>query len=296
MEISIWVVAAVATRCLAYCGMAILVAIPALLFISRHSYKLPLRTYALIAAPLAVLACVVYFFIQVGALSESGWLGMFDTVMLDIMWQSGHGIGLVYQLVSIALLFSLSLFDFCALPMSHYRKVLKILFYGIALIILGLSFSTTGHIATLPTWVKPVLGLHVLLALWWIGSLLPLAQACDRLESVSLHQLMHNFGRVAMFVVIVLCALGVTLGLQLVGSVELLLSSRYGQMVLLKVLCVGAILSLAALHRWRRVPALLQGMQEQSHKALAYSIKWELFVGLMILLLTAVLTSTMGPK
>ena len=90
----------------------------------------------------------------------------------------------------------------------------------------------------------------------------------------------------------ILLLAGLGLAYALTGSVQHLLTSAHGQLLLIKIILVVGLLSLAAYHKLKLVPQL-QGSQQAS--SLQRSIQHELVLGLAILLVTAVLSSVFGP-
>ena len=63
--------------------------------------------------------------------------------------------------------------------------------------------------------------------------------------------ILRRFGDIAFVVVSSLVAAGVILALLMLGSLEALLSSSYGQLILIKVTLVAVLLALAALNKFR---------------------------------------------
>ncbi|MEQ9209642.1 MAG: CopD family protein, partial [Pseudomonadales bacterium] len=164
----------------------------------------------------------------------------------------------------------------------------------IALYALMASFSLIGHTAELNIRVQIALSLHVLVVAWWMGGLWPLWLSCKELDSEGLHSLMHRFGQLAQVAVAVLIATGVFLAIQLLGSVSALWLTDYGQIFLLKLVGVSAILLIGLYHKVRLTPELIS--KPESSYRLARSIQIEMFVGLLVLLTTAVLTTLVGPS
>ena len=126
---------------------------------------------------------------------------------------------------------------------------------------------------------------------WWFGALLPLKQACHQLSYAELHLLMESFGKQASFTLSLLLVAGLWLVIQLVGSLDALISSSYGQTLLFKLALVVSILALAAKHKLILVPQL---KNSQGREALSKSISIEMVVAFAILSVTAGLTSVVG--
>lgn len=80
----------------------------------------------------------------------------------------------------------------------------------------------------------------------------------------------------------------------LLGGAQPLLTSGYGQALILKLTLVLALLGLAALNKWRLVTALERGDQN-ARMWLRWSIRVETVLVLGILLATALLTTAASP-
>ena len=83
------------------------------------------------------------------------------------------------------------------------------------------------------------------------------------------------------------------LSIQLVGSIDALVTTSYGQVLLFKLILVNSILLLAARHKFKLVPAL---NNSTGREMLSKSISIEIVIALAILLTTSVLTSLVGPE
>lgn len=82
------------------------------------------------------------------------------------------------------------------------------------------------------------------------------------------------------------------------GSVQTLIGTAHGRWLLLKLALVGGMLGLAALHRWRLVPALATsirgGWQPRPLRSLRHSLACESALALLVLACVAVL-GTLDP-
>ena len=172
------------------------------------------------------------------------------------------------------------------------QNTLVILLFGLSAVLWAVSFNLIGHTTELNLIARFLLSLHGFIALLWIGSLLPLWQACRCLAVKPLQQLMQRFGELIMGLVILLLVCGGVLAYQLLGSFSALFGTPYGQMMLLKVLLVALLLGFAAWHKWRRVPQL---NQPSDVDRLRRSIQLEGLVGLGVLAVTVLLTTAVGP-
>ena len=245
----------------------------------------------------ALIANGVWFFASTGAMAEEGLQGALDAYMLAIMWESSIGDG--------ALLRGLGLFIATIVLASPFKskvvvlnKLLKKSALVSSLLILAYSFTLLGHVSELGIFEKGLLVFHVLVMAYWFGALLPLKMSCRDLKSQELHQLMHRFGQQASFMVSLLLLAGGILAYQLAGSVSALFTTDYGQVLLLKLIAVMLILTLATYHKFRLVPSLLSEVQESklAKLRLSKSISIEMGIAFIILVITACLTSLVGPQ
>jgi len=297
MELSTWDLWAALVKWLVYVGLAAAIAGPFMACMTPSAKSLfnRIRRYCLLGTGIALLGSGVHFLLSVGALAEMGLAGMWDPLMLEIMWQSGGGDSFALRALGFSLIFLVCLVARPAFSTTSGPSLVKwslIVVYLLAVLLLLRSFSVVGHTSELPLSSQIMLQLHVLIAAWWMGALWPLWVACYELDRAALYSLMHRFGLYAL-VVLLLILCGGVLAYELIDSVQLLVQSGYGQMLLLKLLLVVTILLLASWHKFSVVPAL--NTRDGAHRVLARSISTEIWLGFAILAVTAALTSLMGP-
>jgi len=243
--------------------------------------------YILMGCILGVFTACLSFFLQVGAFTEEGIAGMWSLDFMPILWDSGAGQALRFQLIGWGLIL-MTLFMHLKIRFNYIFLVLSL----IGSLIIATSFSLTGHTAEAPLWVKISLILHVAIAMWWMGLLYPLRSACDVLDTSNLQSLMIDFGKKAIFLVCLLIALGVGVAYHLEGSISNLLFTGHGNVLLLKLVSVAVILLIATKHKLRLVPSLTN---LKAVLILKRSITIEMIIGFIILLITTVLSSLVGP-
>lgn len=150
------------------------------------------------------------------------------------------------------------------------------------------SFTTVGHVSTLPRdWSAATLA-HLSMAALWIGALLPLRRLA-RDGDPQAGPMAERFGRIAVWAVGALVLAGLALGWRLLGGLTPLLTTSYGWALMAKLAVVAGLLSLAALNKLRLSPALAAG-DGAAGRRLARSIEWEVAAVTAILTLTAILT------
>lgn len=230
-------------------------------------------------------SCAVLSFALKGSALTGDLSGVTDPEMLGLLWQTQSGAALRWQMIGLALM----LVGLIPTRLSMLLQVVGGVFalYGLAVV---------GHVQDRDA---PILlyslVLHLVCAATWIGILLPLhrlASAPDQLEAAA--WLGERFGQVAMVFVPLLLIAGGYMGYGLTGSVAALVTSGYGQVLLIKVALVAALLLLAALNKLRFVPGLRTG-DVSAAQGLARTIRAEAGVMAVILLATAFLTTSVTP-
>jgi len=288
-----WDIATLVTKLLIYGGAVGFVGGIFMYFnIHNEISKNHIKLYCRLLLILGGTAVILNFFVQVGAFAEEGMAGMFEPVYLALLWQSSVGDAVIYRIIAFVL--GLVILVLWAKPdrtTKYHGFIIMIWFVG--LMLLGRSFSLLGHTSELALATKWLLSLHVILIAWWLGALWPLRQACHHLDLADIYKLMHLFGIYASYAVAILVLCGFILTYQLLGSIDAMFTTSYGQILLSKLGLVVGMLALAAYHKSRLVPSLLT--QEQGANILARSIVWEMLIGFTILIVTSWLTTIVGP-
>jgi len=252
--------------------------------------NLPIQ-YLIPGCILGIITASIGFFLQVGSFAEMGIAGMWSHDYLPILWDSGAGQSYRLQLIGWLLVVITAALVWLKPHISPIYSALAL----IGVFIIAFSFTLTGHTAEAPWWVRIALILHVVTAMWWIGSLYPLRRACNVLPSSNLQSLMIEFGQQAMILVGLLVVVGIGVAYHLEGSFSNLLFTGHGNILLLKLASVATILFIAAKHKWRLVPGLTGDQAAGTAQTLRRSITVEMIIGLVILLITAALSSLVGP-
>ncbi len=128
---------------------------------------------------------------------------------------------------------------------------------ALALAGVGLSLAATGHAATASPRVvtEPAVFVHGVGVAFWLGALAPLAATLWQRPKASL-QVVHRFSNAAIPVVGLLVLAGLVLAVIQLGSLEALTETRYGIILLIKLVFVTGLLGVAALNRFVLTPAL----------------------------------------
>lgn len=295
MEITLWDYSNMTSKLFIYLGGAAAIGGPFIAtLISPLVNKKSIISYIIMASVVGFIAVITNFFIRVGAFSETGFSGMFDTEMISFIWQSAVGDSLLWRLSAFTLL-GFALF-FGNLNLCYERFSLKhaifAFLYAAAIFSFAYSFTFVGHSADISSVARWLIGFHVVAMAWWIGALYPLWVSCKLLKPPELYKLMNLFGQIAVFMVGLLIACGIGLLFLFFANPLALFTTEYGQALLLKLIFVVCILLIAAYHKYH----LVEEVQEEAncHK-LQKSIRNEMLIAVIILTITAVLSYFLGP-
>jgi copper transport protein len=161
------------------------------------------------------------------------------------------------------------------------------------------SLPLTGHAIT----AHPVaagmaaLAAHGLAAAFWIGSLAALL-AIMSVRSTSdpaAVAVLQRFSRWGVLAVVALVIAGISFALLQLDSLAALFSSRYGALILCKVLLLLALVLLAVVNRFRWLPRLERGARAAAGR-LRWSIAAEFALAVCVIGVTAVLVHTPPPR
>jgi putative copper resistance protein D len=136
---------------------------------------------------------------------------------------------------------------------------------------------------------------HLVAAALWLGALLPLMMALRGVTEVSRqYALARRFSTLGVVCVAALLASGVVNTYYLVGSIAALIGTAYGQLLLLKLAIVGAMLAVASVNRWKLVPRLAARDSDAAGRIARHSAI-EAVLGLGVIVVVAAL-GTMEPS
>ncbi len=251
-----------------------------------------LSIYLPVGAFFGICSIAINFLAQVGDFNSSGFAGMFDREMAGTLWETSIGTATASRVIGFsAILIAIWLLRNKTQP---WREITSLLLYLFALASIGYGFSCIGHISEKGYLLRVLIGTHIIAALGWAGTLLPLWQLNKRADAAALQQLMLQFGVYAsLFVALLLGAGCYTLAELLYWKIAPLFSSPYGIMFSLKITVVGTMLLLAANHKLRLVPNMQTSAVRQQ---LGRSLGWEMLFALTVIILSALFTTALGPE
>lgn len=227
--------------------------------------------------------------LQAGYLGGGKLAAATDPMLLGIVFDGAQGNRLI--LLVSGLVLSLAMYQTARLPVA-LCKGLGLL--GAALVVL--AFVQVGHTVSQPRWVLGgLLAVHLLGGSFWVASLWPLYRLADgAAETPVAAAVLTRFGQLAAIGVGGLVLAGSVLAVWLAGSVSALFTTAHGQYLIAKVAVVGMLLGLAATNKWRLVPAL-EGGDRRAEAGLKRSIGVEMGLVVVILSITAILTTVTSP-
>ena len=279
-----WAITAIIAKAVGYGAALLAMGGPLFVLVFRSSsndVRQLARKVAVIAALIGLAVLALRFGSRAARISGMGLSGAVDPMMLGFVWDSPLGAAAIWrgagELLVVALLI---------------RGIVGLSAGLIGALLIAVSYTFVGHSLGDPRWLlASLLTLHLLAAAFWIGALLPLRHAVGQPEGA---RLLHRFGNVANLTVALLVIVGLIFTWQMTRSLSNLLSTAYGWTLLAKLGVVSGLMALAALHKWRFVPALASGTPA-AVPHLRRSIQIEAIAVLLILLVTATLTSITTP-
>lgn len=164
-----------------------------------------------------------------------------------------------------------------------------------AAVALAAGFALTGHSQALDTpGLAPwAVALHVLIAAFWIAAPISLWPR-GALSNEALETRAQRFTRCALLAVPLLFIAGGWLALRLAGSAEALVSSTYGQLLLVKLAAATAALALGGYNK-QVVTRKLRETPDQGRQALSVTLSLDGLFFASALVLVGIATTFTGP-
>jgi len=275
----VWALAAISTKFALYLGVLVSSGtVLTSLVLRLNSYRGVSTSFAILGLCASILS-----FSLLGANLAGDASGLLDGELLGLLWGTAAGTTLSFQLAGIIILIFGLLLGQPGRWISAFGGLIAIW-----------SFSNIGHVAGHDKLLlKITLTTHLTAIAFWIGILAPLRSLSFSkqtwLEAADLGQ---RFGAIAKFIVPLVIAAGIYMSLILVGSLDALIYTGYGQALILKVTVVSLLLALAAANKLRFIPGL-QKNNPNAAKNLIRSISAEWVAIFAILGITAVMTSSL---
>jgi putative copper resistance protein D len=250
----------------------------------RAALRRRILRHVLILAAVAALASAARISLLAGSMSGSV-ADMFDPSLAGMILHAGEGRALALRLIGLLL---------CVAACRAGGGWRGAAYAGAVLA--AASFAAVGHVHALKPDQLPtaILALHLTCAAFWLGALWPLLAVAGDGDDACTAALAARFGAAALYGVALLLGAGLLLTYRLLGSLAALLGSDYGRMLGLKLLLAAVLLSAAGLNKLSLTPRLKAG-DAAAASWLRRSLRFEMIVAGLILLVTAAFTSLTGP-
>ena len=251
----------------------------------------------LAGALLGLQAVAAAFLAQVGTASGSGLSGAFDRDMAGLLLSTQLGDLSLFRAVGFAIWIGSGLFFYQTMVQQtraprrlFYQRLFAVNAFGF--IFLLLSFRYGGHVSVQSLSVQFALAVHFTMFALWIGALYPLLTISRTEQVAELKVSLERFSKHAVVIVSLLLLSGLTMMLSLIHSMAELFTTAYGVALTLKILLVIGLLGIAAVNKLIIVPRLLL-QADAAH--FQRSVRVEIAVAVILLLLTAYLSTALGP-
>jgi putative copper export protein len=242
-----------------------------------------IRRWVLVCAAIAFAATFARIEILAASLAD-GVAGLPDGALLRLVLSAGEarasGLRLLGLLLTAAIAF-------------EGRLALRTALLG-ACIAAG-SFAGIGH-----AWAAGNDGLSIVLltahlgcVAFWVGAFVPLL-IVGRDDAAVFADVVRRFGGIALYAVALLLLAGAALLATLIGSLAALWNTDYGRLMLLKLTGAVLLLAVAAFNRVS-LTLKLRADNPQAARSLRRSIACEIALAAAVLIVTAALTSLVGP-
>ena len=205
-----------------------------------------------------------------------------DIVMLQLALDSKAGLASLITLLGFLIVIITS--------KSSSQSGLVGSLFGLALVLS--SFVMVGHSTREGLVTQSLLLIHLAGIAYWLGSLMPFRWMCLSNGNENLSFIAHRFGVLATRYIGALVISGLVFAYNLLGSFSDLINTTYGNVLLVKLVTVSALLSLGALNKFRFVPLLIENPVVGA-KRLQSSVNFEMGLALCILFFSALLTTSL---
>ena len=280
-------VVAVGLRAFSFVALFQATGIVLFLWIFKHHLTItsqPLIKFAVYAAWGGIALTLAHHLLGPARMTGS-FSGVFDSSLQAFLLSSSAGAAHALRIGGLALI------AFGCRAQARPGSAAALL--GVALVVV--SFGLMGHTAAddLRWLLASMLIVHLLIISFWFGSLLPLLYVTAREEAAIGGTILERFSSLATWSVPIILLAGIVMAFVLLPSFADLLTP-YGRLVLAKIFGFAVLMGLAALNKWRFVPAIRAG-DSGSLPGLQRSMALEWSVMVLVLFTTAVLTGFFSP-
>jgi putative copper export protein len=234
---------------------------------------------ALAAVAIATVALATFYLLEAARMAGA-WSGVLDAELRALVWDSGR-MPIIARALGLGLL---------AWGLTVRGGAV---FAGAGSLAIAVSFTLTGHTADLSVGPRALVSLHVLIAEFWVGSLVPLVLVATRENGATAGGVVARFTSVATLTVPLIALAGAWLAYALGVRAEMLVRP-YGLLLVAKLAAFALLMLLAALNKWRLGPRLATDSEARAAFVRTVFAEGVLVVGVVIA--TATLTTYFSPE
>jgi len=263
-------------------GSALFVA----LFIPRlHDSTARIRRIGTLAAVAAIVVLCAHYSLEAARMSGD-FGGMLDASLQGLVLRSSTSEALALRLAGMGLVV-VSL----RMPAARGRAI------GVmGALLAAIAFTLTGHtsVSAERAILAPNLLAHVLIGMFWFGSLLPLWLVSARETRATAASAIEAFSRTAVWLVPLLLVAGLLMTAMLVPGWSTF-GQPYGELLIAKLILFAGLMGLAAANKRRFGPGIAQGLPSAAPRFRA-TVAAEAVLIAIVLAVTACLTAFFSPE
>lgn len=229
-------------------------------------------------------------------------LGLQGLDLRGIPWgalaQSATWMQALASTYAVTLGMMLLVFLIAALALAARRPPLMQAAALVGLLLAGAAMAVSGHAGTAPPqWLsRPAVALHVMMAIAWVGVLIPLLCVLRRpVDASDGRSALARFSSRIVPVVVVLVLSGILLSVLQLDQVADLWRTDYGRVLTAKLCLVGLLFCLAAYNRWTLTEPTLAG-KDTARRRLRRAIQVEVVLAVAILAVVSLWRFTPPPR
>ena len=228
------------------------------------------------------LSISILAFISIAGNLGGDLKSIFELELIELSFETIQGKSNLYLIVG-----------FSFLSLSHYFPPLVFRAFNIlGAILIIISFIVVGHSLSQGIFSQFLVLIHIICLSFWLGSFLPLRYMCTIKNFTNLYFIADNFGRYAVVYIGILILTGLIFSYILLGGILPLITSTYGNVLLIKLFIVSMILIIGTINKFRIVPEMKKDLSTGQIK-LKNSINIEIISSVLVLFTTSILTTSL---
>jgi len=263
-------------------GAALFVA----LFVPRlHACTARIRRIGTLAAVAAIIALCGHYSLEAARMSGD-FGGVLDASLQSLVLRSSTSEALALRLAGMGLVV-LSL----RMPAARGRAM-----GAIGALLAAMASTLTGHtsVSAERAILAPALLAHILIGMFWFGSLVPLWLVSARETQAAAANVIEAFSRSAVWLVPLVLVAGLLMTAMLVPGWSTF-AQPYGELLIAKLILFAGLMGLAAANKRRFGPGIARGLPSAAPRFRA-TVAAEAVLICVVLAVTACLTAFFSPE